>query len=132
VRPNQLGTGCYLFGSSILGQFYDHRRPHLALGMKTPAEAYALGAGPVQKVLRHYSYVYALGRPKRVDGESGVASVKRGWPGSVRGAFAEGAAIASMATITYGLATVLPECRFKRMAMMIKRSGGPSINFPRG
>ncbi|MEN5422217.1 hypothetical protein ABE607_17925 [Comamonas aquatica] len=24
--------------------FYNHRRPHQALGMKTPAEAYALAA----------------------------------------------------------------------------------------
>ncbi|HZF98715.1 MAG TPA: integrase core domain-containing protein [Pseudoxanthomonas sp.] len=25
-------------------QFYNHRRPHQTLGMKTPAEAYALAA----------------------------------------------------------------------------------------
>lgn len=35
-------------------QFYNHRRPHQALGMKTPAEAYALAAWPVQKTLGHY------------------------------------------------------------------------------
>lgn len=38
--------------------FYNHRRPHQALGMKTPAEAYALAAQPVQEVLGHYRPAY--------------------------------------------------------------------------
>ncbi|EGI77334.1 integrase core subunit [Hylemonella gracilis ATCC 19624] len=34
--------------------FYNHRRPHQALGMKTPTEAYALAARPLQKPLGQY------------------------------------------------------------------------------
>ena len=36
-------------------QFYNHRRPHPALGMKTPAKAYESAPGPAQKVLGHYT-----------------------------------------------------------------------------
>src|SRR3546814_12950553 len=35
-------------------QFYNHRRPHQALGMKTTAEAYALAALPVQELRGHF------------------------------------------------------------------------------
>ncbi|WP_275041273.1 integrase core domain-containing protein [Luteibacter sp. 9133] len=35
--------------------FYNHQRPHLALRMKTPAQAYALAARPVQEVVGHYT-----------------------------------------------------------------------------
>lgn len=35
-------------------QFYNHRRPHQELNMKTSAEAYALAVWPVQKPLDHY------------------------------------------------------------------------------
>ncbi|WP_073434835.1 integrase core domain-containing protein [Halomonas cupida] len=44
--------------ASATGAVLYHRRPHQALGMKTPAEAYAspceLAARPVQKLLGHY------------------------------------------------------------------------------
>src|SRR5690606_24839933 len=39
--------GSQQHASRVIGdwiQFYNHRRPHQALGMKTPAEAYALAA----------------------------------------------------------------------------------------
>jgi putative transposase len=48
--------------SRVIGdgiQFYNHRRPHQVLGMKTSAEAYALAAWPVRKVLGHY--IQAIG-----------------------------------------------------------------------
>jgi len=37
-------------------QFYNHRRPHQALGMRTPAEAHALAAWTVQEPLGHYTF----------------------------------------------------------------------------
>ena len=46
------------------------RRPHQALGMKTPAEAYALAARPVQEVLGHYMPT----RPRRA---GSTASIER-------------------------------------------------------
>ncbi|WP_233772711.1 integrase core domain-containing protein [Achromobacter sp. AONIH1] len=35
-------------------RFYNHRRPHQALDMKTPAEAFALAAYPEQVLLSQY------------------------------------------------------------------------------
>src|SRR5690606_14096805 len=36
-------------------QSYNHRRPHQALGRRTPAESYALAACPVQEVRGRYT-----------------------------------------------------------------------------
>lgn len=47
--------------SRVIGDwidFYNQRRPHQALGMKTPAEAYALAACPVQFPLGQYNGAY--------------------------------------------------------------------------
>jgi len=44
--------------SRVIGDwvdFYNTRRPHQALGMKTPAMAFALTASVEQKVLGHYT-----------------------------------------------------------------------------
>ena len=39
--------------------FYNHRRPHQALNMKTPAEEFALAAWPVQDLLGQYTRLLA-------------------------------------------------------------------------
>jgi transposase InsO family protein len=44
--------------SRVIGEwirFYNNRRPHQTLGMKTPAMVYALAASPVQKPVGHYN-----------------------------------------------------------------------------
>lgn len=40
-------------------RFYNSRRPHQALRMTAPAEAYALAASPGQKSLHHYNFARA-------------------------------------------------------------------------
>lgn len=51
-------------------QFYNHRRPHQALDIKIPAEAYALAATLVQKLLGHCT-------PTLIDSKHGVARLLR-------------------------------------------------------
>ena len=41
--------------------FYNNRRPHQALGMKTPAKAFALAACVEQVLLSHYIFFNASG-----------------------------------------------------------------------
>jgi putative transposase len=60
--------------SRVIGDwigFYNTRRPHQALGMKTPAEAYALAARPEQVPVGHYisSSVYraTITRPSKTE-----------------------------------------------------------------
>ena len=42
-------------------RFYNTRRPHQALGMKTPAMAYALAALPAQKSVGRYRFSLCAG-----------------------------------------------------------------------
>jgi len=41
-------------------KFYNTRRAHQALGMETPAQAYASAARPEQKTLSHYTLRFDL------------------------------------------------------------------------
>jgi len=58
-------------------QFYNDRRPHQALAMKTPAEAYAFAASPVQKPLGHYTSAVAAPHRKKGVGKKGVRDNSR-------------------------------------------------------
>ena len=60
-----------VFTSRALKEQCAHRRPHPALGMRTPAEAYALAARPEQKVLGHYRLVRRRSRAPDPAGTGG-------------------------------------------------------------
>lgn len=64
----------HVVGDWIL--FYNQRRPHQARGTKTPAEACALAARPVQKQLGHYTHAACMTQCSR---DSHVAGLSR-WP----------------------------------------------------
>jgi hypothetical protein len=51
-------------GSHVV-ELYNTRRPHQALGMKTPAEAFALAACGEQVTMGHYSRPLSLGNVAR-------------------------------------------------------------------
>jgi putative transposase len=57
-RFETLQQGTHVIGDWI--SFYNHRRPHQALNMKTPAEAFAFAAWPEQKPLGHYTNTLAI------------------------------------------------------------------------
>ena len=60
-------------------QFYNEVRPHQALGMKTPVEAYALSLWLVQKVLGHYSTYLKGGITHSACGNLAPVSYENAW-----------------------------------------------------